>query len=74
MFEHVNVLNVRQAFFERLKQILAPNDFAALLRKLKRKRDRAEKRARRAATYPYSSTRQNARYARQIKAGQLKFA
>jgi hypothetical protein len=71
---HMNGLIAREQYFERLALLLGPEDFERLIRRQRRRRDRAEKRARRHAAFPYASTRQNARYARQIAAGQLRFA
>jgi hypothetical protein len=73
MLLHLNALNAREMFFESLKKALRPGDFAFLMRRLQRQKKRARTRRIRNASYPYSSDRQNERYARQIAAGQLKF-
>lgn len=71
---HMNALIARESFFESLKKVLRPGEFEVLMRRMQRKAQRADKREIRNTSYGYSSTRQNARYARQLAAGQLKFA
>lgn len=70
---HMNAMLSREAFFESLKKTLRPGQFQALMRKMQRQAERASKRQKLHASYPYSSDRQHARYARQLAAGQLKF-
>lgn len=70
---HLNTLMARQVFLEGLKKVLHPGEFEVLMRRAQRKAARADKRRLRHQSYPYASERQNARYARQIAAGQLKF-
>jgi hypothetical protein len=70
---HLNGLVAREAFFESLKKVLRPGEFQFLMRRIKRQARRARNRQIRHASFPYSSDRQNARYARQLAAGQLRF-
>jgi hypothetical protein len=71
---HMNALIAREMFLESVKAALRPGQFEFLMRRARRQANRAQRRSMRHASYPYSSDRQHARYARQMAAGQLRFA